>query len=82
MDSILVQGKGSVYCKEQSELNALIPPPVKQIVADTVTDKGYAKTLYTVNHYCQQLLVNTDVFYSSLQLRVTGNTTQRNCHQV
>ncbi|KAL1974849.1 hypothetical protein VTN31DRAFT_5053 [Thermomyces dupontii] len=40
VDSILVQGKGSVYCKEQSELNALIPPPVKQIVADTVTDKG------------------------------------------
>lgn len=44
VDSILIQGKGSVYCPPQSELNSLIPPPVKQIAADYVTDKGYAES--------------------------------------
>jgi Multicopper oxidase len=40
MDSVLIQGKGSVYCPPQSELISLMPESVQQVLQANVTDKG------------------------------------------
>ncbi|KAF9883864.1 hypothetical protein FE257_002707 [Aspergillus nanangensis] len=39
-DSILVNGKGSVYCKDPEVLTSLMPPPAKNLINGTLTDKG------------------------------------------
>lgn len=39
-DSILIGGKGSIYCKDPEELTALQPKKVQDVVNATLTDKG------------------------------------------
>ncbi|QGA16583.1 hypothetical protein EYB26_004250 [Talaromyces marneffei] len=39
-DSILIQGKGSVYCPPQEELISLMPYSVQNVLQANVTDKG------------------------------------------
>ncbi|KAJ5884439.1 hypothetical protein N7504_012011 [Penicillium tannophilum] len=39
-DSILVNGKGSVICKDPEELTNLQPPQIRAVVNATLTDKG------------------------------------------
>lgn len=39
-DSVLINGGGSVYCKDPQELTDLQPPQIKAIVTEPLTDKG------------------------------------------
>ncbi|KAJ5090129.1 CAZyme family AA1 [Penicillium argentinense] len=39
-DSILINGGGSVYCKDPEELTALQPPQIRAVVTEPLTDKG------------------------------------------
>ncbi|KAJ5812954.1 hypothetical protein N7447_009977 [Penicillium robsamsonii] len=39
-DSILVNGAGSVYCKDPDYLTSLQPPQVRAIITEPLTDKG------------------------------------------
>ena len=42
VDSLLVNGKGSVNCQSQALLNALTPPPLLALLnGATVSDRGY-----------------------------------------
>ena len=40
VDSILIDGKGSVFCKSPDELTSLQPAKVQDVVNATLTDKG------------------------------------------
>ncbi|KAJ5983839.1 hypothetical protein N7481_005938 [Penicillium waksmanii] len=39
-DSVLINGGGSVYCKDPEELTALQPPQIRAVVTEPLTDKG------------------------------------------
>lgn len=39
-DSILVGGKGSVYCKDPEELTSYQAEPVQDVINATLTDRG------------------------------------------
>lgn len=39
-DSILVNGRGAVYCKDPDELTSLMAPNARKVVNATLTDKG------------------------------------------
>lgn len=39
-DSILVNGMGSVYCKDPEELTSYQPAPVQEVINASLTDKG------------------------------------------
>lgn len=39
-DSILIDGKGSVFCKSPEELTSFQPAQVQDVVNATLTDKG------------------------------------------
>lgn len=39
-DSVLVNGKGSVFCKDPEELTNLMDPNAREVVNATLTDKG------------------------------------------
>ena len=42
VDSLLINGKGSVNCQPQELLNALTPPPLLKLLnGSTVSDRGY-----------------------------------------
>ena len=44
VDSLLVNGKGSVNCQSQALLNALTPPPLLALLnGATVSDRGYVQ---------------------------------------
>jgi hypothetical protein len=40
-DSILINGRGSIYCKDPEELTALQTAQIKAVVTEPLTDKGY-----------------------------------------
>ncbi|KAI2785676.1 Laccase abr2 [Penicillium oxalicum] len=47
-DSVLINGSGSVYCKAPEELTALQPPQIRQVVNESLTDKGCNPFLVTL----------------------------------
>jgi hypothetical protein len=53
-DSVLINGRGSVFCHDPQEMTEMIPPPAMAIINASLTDKGW------VNPCISQIRYNAD----------------------